>query len=66
MEHHKICDVLRDLVSVTIWHLHDHSNECECMLTLFFYIPAIFLCLQELTWYSNDLSNVRMTFKWAI
>ena len=30
-----ICDALRDLGSVTIWRLHDRSNVCECMLTLF-------------------------------
>ena len=29
-----ICDALRDLVSVTIWRLHDRSNAYQCMLTL--------------------------------
>ena len=28
-------DVLCDLVSVTIWHLHDRLNACKYMLTLF-------------------------------
>ena len=30
-----ICDAFCDLVSVTIWHLHRHSNACKCMLMLF-------------------------------
>ena len=30
-----ICDAFCDLVSVTIWHLHGHSNACKCMLMLF-------------------------------
>ena len=38
------CDALRDLVSVTIWRLHDCSNECKCMLTLFS-TSLSFLCV---------------------
>ena len=38
------CDALRDLVSVTIWRLHDCSNACKCMLTLFS-TSLSFLCV---------------------
>ena len=38
------CDALRDLVSVTIWRLHDCSNVCKCMLTLFS-TSLSFLCV---------------------
>ena len=30
-----ICDVLHNLVSVTIWRLYDCLNACKCMLMLF-------------------------------
>ena len=50
-----ICDAMRDLVSVTIWHLYDvmivqtHANACYA----FFYLLVISICLNELAWRSN-------------
>ena len=46
---------MRDLVSVTIWHLYDvmivqtHANAC----CAFFYLLVTSICLNELAWHSN-------------
>ena len=43
-----ICDALRDLGSVTIWRLHDRSNVCECMLTLFStFMSFLSVCMSQ-------------------
>ena len=34
-----ICDVLHDLVSVTIWHLYDCLNACNANACSCFFLP---------------------------
>ena len=41
-----ICDVLHDLVSVTIWRLYDRLNACK--LHDIFYLPVVSIRLYEL------------------
>ena len=51
----RVCDALRDLVSVLIWRLHDCSNTCKWMPTLFFYLSAVSVRLYESVQHSNGL-----------
>ena len=41
-----ICDVLHDLVSVTIWHLYDRSSSHKCMLTsVSTFLSLLYVCM---------------------
>lgn len=42
-----ICDELHDLVLVTFWRLYDRSNTYKYLLTIFFYLSVISICLYE-------------------
>ena len=49
-----ICDVLCNLVSVTIWGLGDRLNASECIFSnAFFYPPVVSIRLYELAFHSN-------------
>ena len=49
-----ICVALHDFVLVTIWRLYDRSNADECMLTIFCYLPIVYIHLYVLVWRSNE------------
>ena len=54
-----ICDALCDLVSVTIWHSHGHSNTCECMQMLFStFMSFLSICVSS-HGIRTGLSNVK-------
>ena len=61
-----ICDALRDLVSVTIWRLHDRSNAYECMLP-FAWVSMAFEQVYQMTNVWRPFKRVNtsnlMTFK---
>ena len=59
------CDALRDLESVTIWHLHGRSNAWECMLTLFStFMSFSSICIVSMALEQvYQMSNIWMPFK---
>ena len=53
------CDVLHDLVSVTIWRLHGSASVCECMLTLFSTFMSFLSICMSFHIIQMGLSNVK-------